>query len=393
MAVYLLAPDSATGATEGIKAKLRSIVSDLVEVTSLEQIAAALGRHRDHKTIVIFVSPVLAKSGFDNLVNLAVRYRDEIFFLLVSNEISAIDYKSLVRSGGADWVPAGGGLDEVPELLSRQIHSVSADVVTRPEMPRAMVVSFVPAAGGVGNTSIALEVALQIRRAKRTKNWKICYFDLDFQTSHVSDLLDTEPRLQIEDIVDHPERLDDQLFELFVNHHGSGLDIVATPKSKTDPCNIGVAALDVLLDRIVNKYDLVVLDLPVFWFSWTIPTLQNSDVILITAVNSVPSLRQLRLTLNDVLQAKSPSSQLAVIINRVENGLFGGVKRRQRVEKVIGGQKVFFVHEDPQAVVRADRGLPAGLGGPGRFLKDFTALADFCSGSPTEKPQIGRPLR
>ena len=35
--------------------------------------------------------------------------------------------------------------------------------------------------------------------------------DLDFQTSHLCDYLDSEPRLQIDELSNAPERLDDQL--------------------------------------------------------------------------------------------------------------------------------------------------------------------------------------
>jgi pilus assembly protein CpaE len=378
MAVYLLVPESATGAVSGIIDKIKVLVPDLVEIRSLEQVAAEFSQNREQKTVVIFVSPVLTKSGFDNLIGIANRFRERIFFVLVSNEISAIDYKALMRSGGADWVPAGGELQEIPELLARLNKPSLADNA-KPNTARASIISFVPSSGGVGNTTIALETALRIGRAKKAKNLKICYFDLDFQTSHVCDFLDTEPRLQIGELVDHPERLDQHLFELFINHHSSGLDVLAAPKSRTDLCQIGVAALDVLLDLIVNRYNLVVLDLPVSWFSWTVPILQHSDTIVLTGINSVPCLRQLRLSMDEVLRAKSTVAQVAVVINRAEEGLFGGIKRRQHVERVMGKQKIFYVREDPQAIVRADRGAPAALGGPSRVQKDFHALAEFCS--------------
>ena len=56
----------------------------------------------------------------DNFINVASRYRDRIFFILVSNEISGDDYKRLVRSGGADWVAAKGSFQEIPELIYKQ---------------------------------------------------------------------------------------------------------------------------------------------------------------------------------------------------------------------------------------------------------------------------------
>ena len=77
-----------------------------------------------------------------------------------------------------------------------------------------VVVSFLPCRGGVGNTTVALECALNIKLGKATRSWKVCYIDFDFQTSHVCDFLDIEARLQIQEIFERPERLDDKLFEI-----------------------------------------------------------------------------------------------------------------------------------------------------------------------------------
>lgn len=377
MAVFLLVPDAAEGPLEETEARLRRFVPSLRKLGSIEQIVAEIGGQSDQKSVVLFVSPAVSKWSVDNLIQVARKYRDRVFFILISNDLSASDYKRLVSTGGADWASISGSLQEIPGLISAQVDSRTA-AEPSPTGAKATIVSFLPCLGGVGNTSIALEVALGMRRHKVAKIWKICYLDLDFQTSHVCDFLDTDPRLQITEIIDRPERLDDQLFELFTNHHTSGLDVFAAPRSKIDPCEIGIVPLDALFDRIASRYDFVVVDLPVPWFVWTAPTLAHSDAIVITAINSVPCLRQLRANVA-ALADLTPKPQTAIAINRAQAGLFGRLKGQQRVDRVAADQKVFFVREDPQATDRVNTGTPASLGGPARNRKDFVPLVEFCT--------------
>jgi MinD-like ATPase involved in chromosome partitioning or flagellar assembly len=379
MMIYLLTPDPSNKQVKAIEARLHEIVPELRKIKKVEDIAQEINGQNNEKIIVIFVSPSIAAEGIDNLINISRRYRQRSFFILVSNDISATDYKRLIQSGGADWVGASSSLQEIPEIIYKTTTSNRlAEGNVQPDAGPT-VISFLPCAGGVGNTTIALEVALQIKRSKASRAWKICYFDLDFQTSHVCDLLDIEARLQITEISDQPERLDEQLFELFVSHHSSGLDVFAAPRSKLDPCEIDVEALDSLMDMISEKYDLIIFDLPVAWYAWTASMIKGSNGIVLTGINTIPCLRQIRTTLDAVLAIKTSSAQTAIAINRVSPRLLGGIKRRQHVEAVLAGEKLFYIQEDPYAVERANTGTPASLGGTGGRVKQFGALASFCA--------------
>ena len=310
----------------------------------------------------------------DNFINVASRYRDRVFFILVSNEISGDDYKRLVRSGGADWVAAKGSFQEIQELIYKQ--NLPSSRAPQTDI-KPTIISFLPCMGGVGNTTIALEVALRIKLAKATRSWKTCYIDLDFQTSHVCDYLDIDARFQINDILDRPERLDEQLFGLFVSHHACGLDVFAAPRSKLDPCEIDAAVLDPFLEMVLEKYNYIVFDLPVSWFSWTIPILENSDAIIMTGINTIPCLRQMRATLDAVVKTKVSSSQIAIVINRVKRRLLGKIERRGHVESVFPNENIYYIHEHPDAVDRVNTGTPAALAGA--HAKEYAKLTSFCT--------------
>lgn len=208
--------------------------------------------------------------------------------------------------------------------------------------------------------------------------------DLDFQTSHICDLLDIEPVMQIQEISDNPERLDATLFDIFASKHSSGLHVFAAPRSKLDPAALDVAALDALFEMIAKNYDLILIDLPVTWFSWTGDIIANCNAVVVTGINTIPCLRQLSQTIAAVRTAR-PSSNLdtvSVVVNRVDRSLLGGVERRQHVESVLGQEQVFYVSNDPAAMIEcSNTGTPLAISGNSRKTsKEISVIAEFCVG-------------
>src|SRR6516225_10337367 len=167
MTIYLLTaePWRADDQINAIEAKLLAMIPELRQIEKIQDISAEIGSKSDGKIIVIFVSPTLPRSGIDNFINIASRYRDRAFFILISNEISGDDYKRLIRSGGADWVAADGTLQEIAELTYKQKLSYHTAQAKEADV-KPTVISFLPCMGGVGNTTVALDVALRIKLAK-----------------------------------------------------------------------------------------------------------------------------------------------------------------------------------------------------------------------------------
>src|SRR5262249_33089298 len=152
-----------------------------------------------------------------------------------------------------------------------------------------------------------------------------------------------------------PERLDAQLFDIFASKHSSGLHVFAAPRSKLDPTKLDVAALDALFEMIAKHYDLILIDLPVTWFSWTGDIIANCNAVVVTGINTIPCLRQLAQTIAAVRAAR-PNSNLdtvSVVINRCDRTLLGGVERRQHVESVLGQEQVFYVGNDSVAMIES----------------------------------------
>jgi pilus assembly protein CpaE len=384
MTIFLLRGNADSQVRSSIETELPAAIPGLVEVSSLKRVFEDSSKlnGRD-QTIVLVTAPSEDQGYFDRLVDVAAQYRHDIFLVLIGDELSASDYKRLVRTGAADWVSAKGGVREVTDIIERQRQQASTPngaAVRVGESRRPVTVSFIPSAGGVGNSTLILEAATFLRKEKKTEQRKICVVDLDFQTSHVCDYLDSEPRLQIEELSNAPERLDQHLFETFTTHHGSGIDVLAAPRSKFSSERLNVNTLDALFGMITRRYDLVLIDYPLTWFSWTPQVIGASDAAVVTGINTIPCLRQISETLVQVRSSGARSLQVAVVLNRCERTLLGMIARRKHVERVLQDEQVFYISERAEVIESANLGIPTLLGGSaGKLQSELSPLGEFCA--------------
>jgi pilus assembly protein CpaE len=384
MPVFLL-QGNAKGADEtAIERALRAAIPDLTGIASPDAVVASRAKSAIREpAIAIVILPRGDRAYFDRLVEFSARHASEAFLVLIGDEISASDYKRLIRSGGADWTSAKADPREVLDIIARrQRHEGAAgSPYPRPAGGRAVTVSFVPSAGGVGNTTLAVETAAHLKTDKASRQRTICLVDLDFQTSHMCDYLDSEPRLHIAEFSSAPERLDQHLFESFRTRHDSGIDVFAAPRSKFSPESLNIHALDALLSMITVRYDLVLLVFPLPWFSWTAQIIAATDGAVLTGINTIPCLRQISETLALVRAGGAAAPQVAVAVNRCDRTLFGSIARRKHAEMVLRDEQVFFIATRPEAAESVNMGVPMMLGASaGKLRGELAPLANFCAG-------------
>jgi pilus assembly protein CpaE len=384
MPTYFLSTNLSTEQSAALEKRLKGVIPDLTKITRLEDVARESAGQPKTPVYILVAGPADNDAYLDRFISIAAQYRDRFFFILISDDISTNNYKRLVRTGSADWISAAGAPQEVAEIFAKRRVVPAAPQPTEGDRSAPTTIAFLPCAGGVGNTTLLAEIGVGLKLQKTTKDRRICMVDLDFQTSHICDYLDIEARLQIQEIVENPERLDAQLFDIFVSRHSSGLDVFAAPRSKLDVSALDVAALDALFEMIGKHYELILIDLPVTWFPWTTDIIANSNAVVLTAINTIPCLRQLSQTLAAVREARPTGTldSISVVINRCDRTLLGGVDRRQHVESVLGEEHVFYVSNDSAAVIEStNTGTPlAASGNSRRISKEISAIAAFCIG-------------
>jgi pilus assembly protein CpaE len=235
---------------------------------------------------------------------------------------------------------------------------------------QAQIYTFLPAVGGAGVTTLAVQTALLLLNSggPRVKT-KTCLVDLDFQHGAVADYLDLEPRLNLAEVEPRPDRLDRQLLEIMLSYHASGLAVVAAPNRPAEMRSFDPDVVTRLLDLVSSHFDYVVFDMPRTWFSWTDSVLLGSDKLFIVSETTVPALRHARNLVAAIKERLGDGPQPQVIVNRFQPRMFASGLRLTDLRQVLGDAFTAVIPNDYALVREAiDRGVPLDEVKPGNKI-------------------------
>jgi pilus assembly protein CpaE len=244
--------------------------------------------------------------------------------------------------------------------------------VARPataETTEAEIFTFLPAVGGAGVTTLAIQTALLLLNSGQRGRPTTCLVDLDFQHGACADYLDLEPRLDLKEVEPRPERLDRQLLEIMLSHHSSGLAVIAAPNRPAEMRTFDPDMVTRLLDLVSSNFDYVVVDMPRTWFSWTDSVLLGSNNLYIVSEMTVPSLRHAKGLVAAIGERLGSGPQPRVLVNRFEQRLFSPGLKKADVEQALGEAFAAVIPNDYRLVREAiDRGIPLDEVKPGNKI-------------------------
>jgi len=244
--------------------------------------------------------------------------------------------------------------------------------VTKPaasEQAEAQIYTFLPAVGGAGVTTLAIQSAMILLNSGQKRRTSTCLVDLNFQHGACADYLDLEPRLDLSEIEPRPERLDRQLLEVMTNYHASGLAVIAAPNRPAEMRSFDPNVVTRLLDLVASNFENVVIDMPRTWFSWTDSVLLGSNKLYIVSEMTVPSLKYTRKLVAAIRERMAEGPQPQVIVNRFEERLFVPGVKKTDIEQALGQDFTAAIPNIYRLVREAiDRGVPLDEIKPGNKI-------------------------
>lgn len=237
------------------------------------------------------------------------------------------------------------------------------------DITEAQITTLLPAVGGAGVTTLAIQMALLLLAHGSRGQSSTCLVDLDFQHGACADYLDLEPRLDLTEIEPRPERLDKQLLEVMLSRHSSGLAVIAAPNRPAEMRSFDPMVVTRLLDLVSSNFEYVVIDMPRTWFSWTDNVLLGSNRVYVVSEMTVPSLRQAKQLIAAIRERLGDEPKPQVIVNRFEQRLFGTGLTRADIRQALGEDFVCAVPNHYRIVREAiDRGVPLDVVKPGNKI-------------------------
>ena len=245
-----------------------------------------------------------------------------------------------------------------PSELVRACHRVIQGTSVG-ETRDSKIFTFLPAAGGVGATTLAIQSAMTLLGGNSRKSRPTCLVDLSFDHGACADYLDIEPRFDFTEVEPNPERLDRQLLEGMVSHHSSGLAVIAAASRPGETRPIDQNVVMGLLNVVCQCYEHVVIDMPRTWYSWTDNVLLGSNRLFLVSDMTVPNIRRTKQLAAAISARLAHGPSPKVVVNRFERHFFAPGMRHKDLTQALGDAFAGTVPLNRRLVSEAiDRGVP-----------------------------------
>lgn len=283
-------------------------------------------------------------------------------------DLSVSATRLVMRAGATDVVRLPFSAAEVTTITAAERPALRVVPAAVP-VQRGKIVAFVGALGGCGTTALTTQAGIIWAATAR-----VCLIDLDLQFGNAALYLDLPSGLGVGDILEAGTRLDAELLRTIAQTHSSGLNIIASPPELMPLDTLTAEAVDRMLTLATHAFDIVLVDLPSAWTTWSMRVVEMADVSLMVTSLSVPGIHQARRQ-SEIIAVNGFSDRLQVVVNRVVHPMFGKVDLTE-TQSLLGRRIDHTIANDyPTVSTAIDRGKPfAAIKAKTRVEKDIRAM-------------------
>jgi pilus assembly protein CpaE len=220
---------------------------------------------------------------------------------------------------------------------------------------RGRIITVFSPKGGTGKTVTATNLAATFAKYEKKRTLLL---DLDLQFGDAAIMLGIEPEKTIYDLVVAPGELDSEKLAGYTTRHNSGLDILPAPLRPEDAELVTEAKLARLLEVARESYDAIVVDTSPFFHGPMLATLDRTDELLLVCGLDVPTLKNVRLSLQTLELLAFPSNRIRVVLNRANTKV--GMKPGE-VEGALEVKVRFHIPSDGKVPLAVNRGTPLSV--------------------------------
>lgn len=218
----------------------------------------------------------------------------------------------LMREGAADVLPAPVSEPALALSLERLL---ATTVIAAPQTKNGEVVAVLKAGGGVGATTLAVQVAAML--AQRGAG-AVCLADLDLQFGSAGLYLDLPEAVTIADCLSSGS-LTDTPFAAALATHRTGARLLAAPRDMVALETLSAPDISALVAGLRRDFALTVVDLPSAWTAWTNQLLTLADRIVLVTHLSVPHVQMVKRQLRVLASQRLEDRPLILVCNALSS--------------------------------------------------------------------------
>jgi len=305
--------------------------------------------------------------------------------IVIAAEVSPIALHQLLKLGAEEFVPyplPDGALHDAIERI-RAPEPVLAARGAGTEVGaggdhNGVVLAVHGLAGGVGATTLAVNMAWELANIDKTDPPRVCILDLDLQNGSVATYLDLPRRESVYEMISDTENMDKEAFVGAMVLHEEKLFVLTSPAEML-PLDI-ITSDDVqrIIDAAKANFDYVVIDMPSTVVQWTEVVLHSAHVYFAPLELDMRSAQNALRLIRALKSEELPFEKLRYVLNRAPK--FTDMSGKARVKRLAESLDIVvevLMPDGGKPVVDAgDNGLPlASSAGKNPLRKEILKLA------------------
>jgi pilus assembly protein CpaE len=239
------------------------------------------------------------------------RLRPAVRIIVCSSEASPDPNLLLqaMRSGAQEFLHKPLSPPALRETLARFVLDRQG-AESRPAQKLFLVLG---AKGGVGATTLAANLAIELHRATH----KRCVL-LDFgrPLGQATLLLDIQPSFSLRDAAENLDRLDGHFFNGLLSHHKSGLELLAGTSHPEEWQKISAAALVRIVNVAQSSAEIALVDCGTHYSEEFAPLLREAAGVLLVSEANLASLWALQRHVDALAGLGVRRDQFRIVLNR-----------------------------------------------------------------------------
>jgi pilus assembly protein CpaE len=261
-----------------------------------------------------------------------------------------------MRAGAGEFLNSPVDMSDLAEAVPR----VCGAKMQRTENTSSSVIAVAGVTGGVGTTSLAVNIAAYLAQ---NPNNSVALVDLDLSVGDVDIFLDCIPEYTLIDVASNVSRLDLSLMKKSMTRHESGVYLLPRPVSLLDNEVVTPDNLGRVLSLLKSAFSHLVIDVSKSYTQVDLVALNFADHILLVTQLDLPCLRNVVRLLMSFDEFHGLKEKVKVVVNRFN--LQSNQISVKKAEETIGQGFYWQIPNDYQtmAAVR-NNGVPLVMQAP-----------------------------
>jgi pilus assembly protein CpaE len=217
-----------------------------------------------------------------------------------------------------------------------------------------MVIAVAGATGGVGSTSLAVNLGCALAAEKAHS---VALIDLDLSLGDADVFLDAIPEYTLSDVAQNVSRLDLTLLKRSLTKHDSGLYLLPRPIQLEDSRLITADDLTRVIGLLKATFTHLILDTSKSFNALDMLALAEADVVLFVTQLDLPCLRNVVRLMTSFRELGKLEEKVKIVVNRV--GYDMGQISLKKAQETMGREIYWQIPNDYRVMVEVrNNGIP-----------------------------------